>query len=205
MVARHAFIDDVVTRFPEAQLVLVGAGFDTRPWRMPRDRCWVVDHPATLMRRAQLGPAGDGRQVALDLGTDSLADALSTHGHQAEEPTVWVWEGVSMYLGQASVQHTLQVLAGRSARGSQLLMDFWHSVDGDGWNASASRVAALSLQAIGEPIRYGLHPADVQAVLGQHGWSVVGHGTAGRLREQFGRRCDPSMHVVHAQWDGEGR
>ncbi len=205
VVGRHVFMDEALARRPEgAQVVLVGAGYDARPWRLPLDDCLVVDHPATLRRRIRKGPPGDGRHVAVDLATASLADALEAHGHDPSRPTCWVWEGVSMYLPQSSVRTTLDVFAERSAPGSMLLMDFWHAVDGDGLVDGLSRGAASALQVVGEPIRYGLHPGDTAAVLGRHGLDVVEHGTAEVLACRFGRRFDRSMHVVHAAWGAAG-
>ncbi len=103
-----------------------------------------------------------------------------------------------MYLPQGAVRATLDAFAERSAPGSMLLMDFWHPVDGDGVADGLSRASASALQLVGEPIRYGLHPGDTEAVLGRHGFQLVDHGTAEALRDRFDRRFDRSMHVVHA-------
>jgi methyltransferase (TIGR00027 family) len=203
VVGRHVFMDAALADRPDrSQVVLVGAGYDARPWRLGLERCLVVDHPATLARRARKGPSGDGIHVPVDLSREPLDPALEAHGHDPARPTAWVWEGVSMYLPQVAIQATLDTFAARSAPGSQLLMDFWHPVDGAGLGDGVARLAPAALQLLGEPIRYGLHPGDTGAVLARHGFQLVEHGTAEVLQARFGRRFDPSMHVVHGVFGG---
>jgi methyltransferase (TIGR00027 family) len=62
--------------------------------------------------------------VALDFERDSLRDALERAGHRASEPTVWVWEGVVMYLSDEAVRSTLRVVAARSAPSSSLVVQY---------------------------------------------------------------------------------
>ncbi len=199
VVGRHVFMDQAIRqRKTGAQVVIVGAGYDGRPWRLRLEDCLVVDHPATLARRARKAPPGDGTHVAVDLAREPLGPALDAHRHDPCRPTVWIWEGVSMYLPQAAVAATLDGFAARSAPGSQLLADFWHAVDGESVRDGLWRLSASALHLVGEPVRYGLHPGDAGAVLGRHGFRVVEHGTAEVLAARYGRRFDRSMHVVHA-------
>lgn len=72
--ARHRFIDEVVLKSGAEgvdQVVLLGAGYDSRPWRFQEKlgaaRGFEIDHPATsarksrvLGRRASLTPRGAG-------------------------------------------------------------------------------------------------------------------------------------------------
>ncbi len=100
------------------QLVILGAGLDGRAFRMPelKDvRVFEVDHPATQAykreRLAALTPtASNVAFVAVDFERDSLNDALAAAGHRAEVPTVWVWEGVIVYLTDAALRATLNVV-----------------------------------------------------------------------------------------------
>ncbi|MEZ4236925.1 MAG: class I SAM-dependent methyltransferase [Myxococcota bacterium] len=135
LVVRVAVIDrelaDAVQHGCE-QVVVLGAGYDTRAWRMPALRdatVWEVDHPSTQARKQQciLGAplfAGDVRFVPVDFARDGLGEALARAGHDAGAPTVWVWEGVVMYLPDAALRQTLAALAARSAVGSRLILHY---------------------------------------------------------------------------------
>ncbi len=84
-----------------AQVVILGAGLDTRAYRfdeLARATIFEVDHPATQAekRRRAARLVARSRQifVPVDFTVDSLDERLATAGHDAGAPTVWIWEGV---------------------------------------------------------------------------------------------------------------
>lgn len=114
------------------QLVLLGAGFDGRAFRMPEladADVFEVDYPATQAAKRELAAPLRPRArsltfVAVDFERDEPGAALQAAGHRAAEPTVWVWEGVVMYLSDAALRATLKVIAGRSAPGSAAIIQY---------------------------------------------------------------------------------
>jgi len=204
---RHRFIDDHLTagiRAGARQVVLLGTGYDSRPWRLesPGVTWYEVDHPATLADRTRrLGHTGSPQRVTVpvDFRHDPLHERLASAGHRSEEPTVWVWEGVSMYLSRDQVADCLEGLRAHSAPGSHLLLDLWHRVDGDGLRDGLRRALPSFLELIGEPVRFGVHPADAPHWLLRRGWEVrdLAHGAA--LGDRYASRWppDPSMMVLH--------
>ena len=114
------------------QLVILGAGLDGRAFRMPELaglRVFEVDHPATqaLKReRAQTltSMAAALTYVPVDFERDTLDAALQAAGHRPGEPTVWIWEGVVMYLTLEATRATLRIIGARSAKGSTLIVQY---------------------------------------------------------------------------------
>ena len=114
------------------QLVILGAGYDGRAWRMPElvgVKVFEVDHPATQGdKRAHLAelPAANGivSFVPIDFERESLDTVLERAGHDSASPTCWIWEGVVMYLTRDAMRATLGAIAGRSARGSTLIVNY---------------------------------------------------------------------------------
>jgi methyltransferase (TIGR00027 family) len=107
-VVRTRLIDDLVGEAMAGgarQVVLLGAGYDSRAYRigsMAAARVFEVDHPATQATKQRLVDArvrADKRShvsfVPVDLVRDSLAPALREAGFLAGEPVVVVWEGVT--------------------------------------------------------------------------------------------------------------
>jgi methyltransferase (TIGR00027 family) len=131
---RTRAIDSAVAAAHDAgcrQVVLVGAGLDARAHRMTelaRSKVFEVDHPATQelkRRRATRLPPAPVTYVALDfMQSSSLRDALASAGHDASAATVWVWEGVTMYLSPEATATTLADIARCSARESRLVMSY---------------------------------------------------------------------------------
>jgi methyltransferase (TIGR00027 family) len=112
------------------QLVILGAGLDSRAYRMAALRdvaVFEVDHPATQAWKRQKAPPPVARSLAfvpVDFEKDSLAERLRASGFRADEPTVWVWEGVVMYLTDAALESTLGDVGRLSAPGSALLVHY---------------------------------------------------------------------------------
>jgi methyltransferase (TIGR00027 family) len=114
------------------QLVLLGAGLDTRAFRMPSLAdvpVYEVDHPATQAykqrKASSLSPvARSVTFVPVDFESGSLAESLSRTGFRSDQPAVWVWEGVIMYLTEEAVRSTLADVARCSAPGSVLVANY---------------------------------------------------------------------------------
>jgi methyltransferase (TIGR00027 family) len=119
-----------------SQVVILGAGFDARAYRMPEleaTHVFEVDHPATQrvkrQRAAALTPAcREHSFVPVDFEREQLGEPLQKAGHRADQPTAWVCEGVTMYLGDGALGATLRAVASRSCLGSVLLLEY-HDAD----------------------------------------------------------------------------
>ena len=133
------------------QLVILGAGYDGRAWRMKElagVKVFEVDHPATQgAKRARVDqlpqPIGMVTYVSMNFERESLDTALDRAGHDRSSPTCWIWEGVVMYLERDAMLATLKDIAGRSAPGSTLIVNY---------HAPHRRfLAQLIFRFIGEP------------------------------------------------------
>jgi methyltransferase (TIGR00027 family) len=133
------------------QLAILGAGYDGRAWRMSElagVKVFEVDHPATQGDKrthlAELPPAsGKVSFVPIDFQLESLGTVLDRAGHDRSSPTCWIWEGVVMYLTRDVMRATLAGIAGRSAPGSTLIVNY-HTVH-------RRFFARLMFRLIGEP------------------------------------------------------
>jgi methyltransferase (TIGR00027 family) len=183
MVPRTLAIDDAIRAQAAPQVVILGAGLDDRAWRMPElaDRVvFEVDAAASQHdkrdRIEALAAAGDVRFVPIDLRTEDLIGSLAFAGHSAHEPTTWVWEGVVPYLTRAQVQATVADVAGASAPGSGLVVNY----QSGGVRAFLGRAVARSLTLLvrgddpmaGEPIRSTWSADAMRALLVRHRFVV---------------------------------
>jgi methyltransferase (TIGR00027 family) len=132
--ARQTFIDAVVARYLPgiAQFVILGAGFDTRAFRLPRDgrvRSFEVDTPKTqavkreMLDRAAIDTAGV-TFVAADFQKEDWLARLVDAGFDPGQPALFVWEGVTMYLDREAVEATLRKIAS-TAKGSVVAFDYF--------------------------------------------------------------------------------
>ena len=155
------------------QLVILGAGYDGRAWRLGElsgVKVFEVDHPATQgekrARVAELPPAiGTVSFVSIDFERESLGSVLERAGHDRSSPTCWIWEGVVMYLTREAMRSTLAGIADRSASGSTLIVNY-HS-------AHRRFLASLMFRLIGEPQISAWTREEMAADLQSAGFVVV--------------------------------
>jgi methyltransferase (TIGR00027 family) len=137
MLARTRFIDDHLKRAVEngaAQVVILGAGFDTRAYRFQEllhgKTLFEVDFGPTQAIKKQRVAEAVGTVpenlvfVEIDFKRETLREVLERAGYRPDLKTFFIWEGVSMYLTEDAVRSTLRTIAEFSATGSTLTMDF---------------------------------------------------------------------------------
>jgi methyltransferase (TIGR00027 family) len=129
---RTRFIDDFLTSDPQtAQAVVLGAGLDTRAYRLPWPagaRVIEIDHPnvlefkASVMAGLSAEPACELISVATDLSRP-WREPLLAAGFDPHEPTTWVLEGLLPYLDAAAQLAVLEEVAELSASGSRVVIE----------------------------------------------------------------------------------
>lgn len=194
-VMRTRYIDDAVTALAEAgitQVVILGAGLDTRAYRLPalgEAVVFEVDLPE-LQERKRRGLAGtrptarEVRFVATDFTEQGLDEALTTSGLDRSRPVLFVWEGVTQYLPEAAVRSTLAVI-GASAQGSALLFTYvlrsaLPTSTTHGWSGGLRQQWEAS-----EPWLFGLDPGEVPVLLAEFGLTLVDDSGATEYRERY--------------------
>ena len=159
---------------PVEQLVILGAGLDSRAWRLDSLKDTVVfevDFPSSQAykrERAAAVPhkAKDVRFIAIDFERDQLAPLLRAAGFDKTKPTFWIWEGVTMYLRPEAVSANLGAIAALSAPGSRIALTYLRRKNG-----RAPRNFVLAL--IGEPLRSAFSPDEMTDLAKSHGWNRI--------------------------------
>jgi methyltransferase (TIGR00027 family) len=174
------------------QLVLLGAGYDSRPYRIEGARAvrvFEVDLPATqAAKRAALGPTpAHVRFVPLDFDRDPLGAAMERGGLVAGARTFIVWEGVVAYLEPAAVDATLRWAGRIAGPRSELVFTYVHRGVLDGGEAFPDAGPWVeSVRAAGEPFVFGLDPAELADYLAERGWRLVADHSTTELLAAYG-------------------
>jgi methyltransferase (TIGR00027 family) len=144
MLVRTRFIDDLMQRAVRSgatQLVILGAGFDTRAHRFTdllQDVAVIeVDYGATQeykKRRVETALGGAPANVVyapIDFTREGLGEVLHRAGFDRGRKTYFICEGVSMYIPEEGMKETLRAIAAESAPGSGLLLEYMnrHGID----------------------------------------------------------------------------
>jgi methyltransferase (TIGR00027 family) len=185
MAPRTVAIDDAIREHSAEQVVMLGAGLDSRAWRMSEFAGTVVfevDHPATQAdKQDRLGDRTSMAEaicfIATDFARQGIDEALDSAGHRTEAPTTWVWEGVVAYLTAAQVAATLAVVATRSAPESRLIVNYQVPSTKAGIGQLTGRLMMrLSRRPdpwSDEPHRSHWAPDQLSALLDEHGFGTL--------------------------------
>jgi methyltransferase (TIGR00027 family) len=198
--ARMTFFDAVVDCYLAgiAQFVILGAGFDTRAFRLPAGahvRSFEVDAPKTqAVKRASMAKAGIDATgvtfVAADFEEEDWLTRLVQAGFDPGEPALFLWEGVMVYLEKEAVEATLRTIAG-TARGSVVAFDYF-TTESLVSRALYWRYGRAATNIAGEPLKFGIDSTPpsrdrVAELLESCGLTLVGQRTLGQETE--GRRA----------------
>ena len=116
------------------QIVLLGAGYDTRPYRyresLGSTRIFELDISSTqnrkieLLSRARIDIPDQVSFVSINFRVDNLEDVLRKAGFDDHAWTLFIWEGVTYYLTEAAIANTLRVIRTVTASGSIVCFDY---------------------------------------------------------------------------------
>lgn len=109
--------------------------------------------------------------------------SLAAAGHNITHSTVFVVEGVLMYLSQDRARAVLQALSERSGAGSRLVTNFGIGIDDrhDGLRGALTRALIKRRR---EPFKFRLHAAEAERFLAQTGWTITDSLSGPAVAEQ---------------------
>jgi len=182
---RTRFIDEDVEAFAASggrQLVLLGAGFDCRAWRLralESVTVFEVDHPATQAKKRALMEREQARARVVFVPWDferepleRLRARLGLDGHDARAATMTISEGVLPYLTDEAVEATFAAVARYSGPGSLFTFTYFDRAllserSGD------ARGVRIAVRLMGEPFRHGFDPGALPRWLDERGFVLA--------------------------------
>eukprot|EP01084_Bolivina_argentea_P236615 397805_1 len=148
--ARHVIIDNIlieeITQNNAQQLVILGAGYDSRAFRFENMlkkyeiHVFEVDLTSTQSEKKSLLQSNNItipsylRFVGVDFAQDNIRELLKRNEYQEAKQTVFIFEGVSMYLHAKDVAKVLQLVSQFSGKNSVIVWDVMHRCLGYAFN-----------------------------------------------------------------------
>ncbi len=222
LVARTRFIDDYLLNCLEngvEQVVILGAGYDARAYRFKglcrAIKVFEVDRPATqrikkeILHRILGGLPEHVVFVPVRFNSEILGEKLIQYGYRPDRKSVFIWEGVTMYLAAESVDATLAFIAGQSAPGSAVIFDYFPPSVAEGTCPfKEARTLKNMVTRYGEAMRFGIEPHEVEHFLARRGFHRVQDISAEECKERYfrgeykGLAVSRIFHFVHAEVRG---
>jgi methyltransferase (TIGR00027 family) len=183
---RTRYIDDVLgdaLRAGMDQVVILGAGFDCRAYRIPgvdSARVFEVDHPVTQARKKAVLARHLGALpahvslVPIDFTAHSLAAVMPGAGYRDATRTLFICEGVTHYLSASDVDALFEFVARSAAGGSRMVFTYIHRGMLEGAVAFTGAANTLAtVERAGEPYTFGFDPTDLRRYLAAHHLRLV--------------------------------
>jgi methyltransferase (TIGR00027 family) len=207
ILCRTRYIDDVLKRSVEEgiqQLVILGAGFDSRAYRiggMEKVQVFEVDFPGTqklkqLRLEKVIGAVpGNVTLVGLDFEQQKLDGLEKTPGFQKGKKTLFICEGVSQYVTEPTVNTILEFVSGVSVAGSAIVFTYVRRglIDGTACPEWFRRFL-LFADKVGSPLLFGLEPGDLGQFLADRGLKLTEEVGAAEYQKRYlvplGREMD---------------
>ncbi|AKK25544.1 methyltransferase [Mycobacterium sp. EPa45] len=174
-------------------VVILGAGYDTRAYRLPELAAvpvCEVDLPrntagklAALNRTLGGVPAGV-TLLPVDFETDDLAESLRRNGFGADQRTFYIWEAVTQYLTEAAARRMFDYLA-QAAPGSGLAFTFLREDFLTGRRMYGAERARQQFVVEYALWRFGLDPAEVAPFLAEYGWREADQAGPSEYAERY--------------------
>ena len=135
MTVRTRYFDDFFTDATAAgvrQVVILAAGLDSRPYRLPWpagtvvyevDQPAVIEFKSTTMAKLGAQPTAERMTVSVDL-RDDWQNALRRSGFDESRPSAWSAEGLLMYLPPEAQDRLFDAVTTLSAPGSWLATEY---------------------------------------------------------------------------------
>jgi methyltransferase (TIGR00027 family) len=204
VIARTKYIDAV---FKQAlaeqfdQILLFGAGFDTRALRFQAEaqhtRIFELDAPLTQQakirqyQKRNLSVPSNVVFIAIDFDEESLPDKLDAAGFRKDRRSLFILEGLLMYLEPESIQVTFQTIQEYAGRGSWAVFDYIQASVLRHENTLYGEAGLTqTVSRAGERWRFGIEAGEIGSFVATYGFEVSDHKDAQELEATYFQDAD---------------
>jgi methyltransferase (TIGR00027 family) len=199
VIARTRYIDAVFEQAQAEQfeqILIFGAGFDTRALRfqdaMGKTQVFELDVPVT--QQAKIGQYQKRRLavppnltfIAIDFDKETLPMKLDQAGFCQGRRSLFILEGLLMYLQPASVDKTFQIIRDYAGQGSRVVFDYIYAsvLRREGLYYGEAGIMQTTTEA-GEQWQFGIEKGQIEAFLARFGMQLLDHKDSAGLEAAY--------------------
>lgn len=188
IVSRVKYLDDIVEKSVKEgleQLVILGAGFDTRAYRidgLENIKVFEVDHPTTQQYKTRKiketfqSNSENVVYVPVDFESEKISEELFKKGYNASLKTLFLMEGFIYYITPEAVAETLSFIVKNSGNGSAVVFDYL--LDSGVKEGNKQRPDT-------NVFKFGIKEDGLEEFLGQFGFSDIQGSTTKDLKKLY--------------------
>lgn len=199
LIARTAFFDDIVRQALQEnipQIVFMGAGYDSRPYRFKdliRDtRIFELDIQPTQQRKREVlyqAKVHIPEQlvfVSINFNTDNIGEVLVKAGFVKSKQALFVWEGVTYYLSAKVIDDTLSTVKMNSPVGSSICFDYASLSPESLTDHNVKKLREMMRSNYpGEPTYFGIQEGYIRTFLSERGYTIIEHLAQNKIEKKY--------------------
>ncbi len=208
LIARTIFFDELFSQALKEsipQVVILGAGYDSRGLRFEHliDTTKIIELDTTatqsrkikFLKKNKIRIPDFLRFSTIDFNNQSLENALTSAGYQKEQRTLFVWEGVSMYLEAQAVKDTLIFIKQCSPSDSLLVFDYVLYIskkDIHKYHGAEEMLVKMEKVYKNEPFKFLIKEKNITSFLSECGHRMIRHLNQDQIERNYLKKEDGS-------------
>jgi methyltransferase (TIGR00027 family) len=201
VIARTKYMDSQYMNALEQgldQIVILGAGFDSRAQRFSernkKTKTFELDAPITqrekliAFKKKNIAIPENLIYVPINFTKDSLAEKLAEAGFVENRTSLFLLEGVTMYLSGDAVDRTFTFIRDVSGKGSVVVFDYIYAgVLRQENKYYGEKDIFKTVAKAGEAWLFALEEGEIEQFLQKYDFTLKNHSNAQVLEEQYFR------------------
>jgi methyltransferase (TIGR00027 family) len=199
VIARTKFIDSIVENSLNSdviQIVLLGAGYDSRSIRFGRSGSHIMffELDAAITQASKIAGLGNRKislydntvYIPIDFNKDDLAEKLKKNGFQTNKKSLFILEGITMYLEEAAVRGTFKTMKGLCGPHSLIVSDFiYKSVLRKENTLYGEQAIYERINKYNEAWRFGIEKGHIDTFMEELGLKLLKSSSAKELEDEY--------------------
>jgi len=212
LIARTKYLDSIVESAVKdhfEQILIMGAGFDSRGIRLLKEESNItlfeLDAPTTQQskrkqyKKRKIDSPSYIRYIPIDFNEESLENKLAESEFDSSKKTLFVLEGLTMYLDSESISETFSIIRQNSGHGSRLVFDYvYDSVIAQKDKLYGGEEAYNTVKNAGEEWTFGIKKEELDLFLAQFDFTLMEEMNPVKLQERYFQGLDLKINEAHS-------
>ncbi len=198
VIARTKLIDEIFANAIAKdyhQILILGAGFDSRGIRLvdgnEKTSIFELDIHTTMTdklkqyKKRNINP-GEVIYVEIDFDNEKIEDKLKMAGFRDNEKTLYILEGITMYLTESTINEDFKFISESAGEGSEVIFDFiYKSVLEEKNLFYGEQEIYQNVKKAGEGWSFGIQKEEIKNFLQKHGLELINLMDSIKLEKKY--------------------
>lgn len=197
-IARTKLIDSIFKNYSEhiQQVLIFGAGFDSRAIRFRKElhntKLFELDAPMTqqnkinTFKEKNIDLPANLNFISIDFNKESLIEKLDSFGFKRDMRSLFVLEGITMYLTEESAESTFNTISQYAGSGSIIVFDYVYASVINRKNSYDDEEKLYEfVEKKGEKFTFGFEKTSLINFLKKHDLELLDEYDSDKLQERF--------------------